>query len=317
MGGAIGMFLLGLFLLLLGGDSVVRGASGLAQRFGMSPFMTGLLLVAFATSVPELAVNAYAVAAGQPDLALGNAIGSNIVNVGLVLGIAALFAPLLITMRLLAAQIVFLLVATGAVLMFGLDGVIARWEGAILLAGFAAFLTFVFRRGKSESAVVQAELSTFAVTATGLAQNLLRLGFAVVLLYFGSRLVVQHAPALGLAMGLGSMLTGLLLVSVATALPELVAMVIAARNGQGNVVAGHVLGACLFNLLFLVGGMATLRPLALPSSFVTLELPAAMAFALVLYPLLGGDFRVSRREGAVLAFGFLAWFAYELATALA
>lgn len=317
MGNAIGMFVLGLFLLLLGGDSVVRGASGLAQRLGLSPFAAGLLLVAFASSVPELAVNAYAVAVGQTDLALGNAVGSNIVNIGLTLGVAALFAPLLISMRLLAAEIVFILVASGAVLLFGLDGTIDRWEGAALLAGFVAFLGFVFWRGREESAGVQKELAAFAATSTNLVQNLIRFGFAAALLFFGSRLVVENAPVIGLALGLGSMLTGLIIVAIGTALPEVVTAAIAARNGQGNVVAGQVLGACLFNLLFIVAGMAAWQPLSFPTSFITLELPAAMAFALCLYPILGGDLQVDRRKGGWLLLAFAFWLAFELFAAFA
>lgn len=316
MGNAIGMFVLGLLLLLLGGDSVVKGASGLAQRFGLSPFSAGLLLVAFATSVPELAVNAYAVGTGNIDLALGNAVGSNMVNIGLTLGIAALVAPLLISMRLLAAQIVFILVASGAVLFFGLDGSIARWEGGILLAGFAAFLAFVFRRGREEPAKVQEEIAEFAVTSTALTQNLIRFAFAAGLLFFGSRLVVESAPVIGLALGLGSMLSGLIIVAVGTALPEIVTAAMAARNGQGNAVAGQVLGACLFNLLFIVGGMSVLQPLLLPASFITLELPAVMAFALLLYPVLGGDLKIQRREGGLLILAFAIWLAFELFIAL-
>jgi cation:H+ antiporter len=143
-------------------------------------------------------------------------------------------------------------------------------------------------------------------------KNLLRFAFATALLYFGSRLVVQHAPVIGLALGMGPMLTGLTLVAIGTALPEVVTAAIAARNGQGNVVAGHVLGACLFNLLFIVGGMAAWRPLPLPASFVSLELPAAMAFALALIPILGGDLRIRRGEAAWLLGGFALWLGFEL-----
>lgn len=311
---AMGMFLLGVLFLLLGGDSLLKGASGLAQRFGLSAFSAGLLLVAFATSLPELAVNATAVASGVPELALGNAIGSNIVNIGLTLGIAALLAPLVVSMRLLAAEVVFILVASGAVLLFGLDGSIARWEGGVLLAGFVGFLAFVFARGRQEAPEVQEELAEFALTSTGLVQNLLRFAFAAALLYFGSRWVVQSAPGIGLALGLGPMMTGLTLVAVATALPEIVVVGLAARNGQGNVVAGHVLGACLFNLLFIVGGMALVQPLPLPASFISFELAAAMAFALLLYPILGGDLHVNRREGGVLVLAFGLWLAFELFT---
>jgi cation:H+ antiporter len=310
------MFLLGLLFLLLGGDSLLRGASGLAQRLGMSPFATGLLLVSFATSVPELVVNAHAVHAGASDLALGNAVGSNIVNIGLTLALAALVAPVAASMRLLAGEVVFLLVATGMVLLFGLDGSIARWEGGLLLAGFVGVLAYVFSRGRQESAEVRIELVEFAVTSTGTVQNLLRIAIAAALLFFGGRWVVQAAPVLGLALGLGTMMTGLTLVAIGTALPEIVLAVLAAKSGQGNIVLGHVLGASLCNLLFVVGAMALAKPLAIPASFVSLELPAAMAFALLLYPILAGDLRASRREGAVLIAGFFAWLAFELYTAL-
>jgi cation:H+ antiporter len=310
------MFLLGLLLLLLGGDSLLRGASGLAQRLGLSPFAAGLLLVSFATSLPELAVNAYAVHSGASDLALGNAIGSNIVNIGLTLAVAALVAPVAANMRLLAGEMVFLLVATGLVLLFGLDGRIERWEGAVLLAGFAGLLAYVFARGRHEAPEVRKELEGFATTATGLVQNLLRVVFASAFLFFGSRLVVQNAPVLGLAMGLGTMMTGLTLVAVGTALPEVVLAVLATVNRQGNVVLGHVLGASLFNLLFVVGGMAVAKPLALPASFVAFELPAAMALVLMLFPILGGDLRASRREGLLLLIAFAAWLGFELYTAL-
>ena len=317
MAAAVGMFALGIFLLLLGGDSVLRGASGLAQRLGLSPFTAGLLLVSFAFSIPELAVNAYAMHAGLPDLALGNAIGSNIVNIGLTLGISALVAPLLASMRLLAVEVVLVLVSTGAVLFFGLDGVIARWEGLVLLLGFAAFLVVAFRRGRQEGADARRELAQHATTGSNIAQNLLRLAMAAVMLYFGSRLVVQHAPAIGLALGMGPMLTGLVVVAIATALPEVAVASLAAAKGQGNVVVASVLGACLFNLLLVVGGMAAWKPLALPESFLRLELPAAMAFALLLYPVLAGDLRIKRREGALLVLAFVAWLGFELYVSLA
>jgi len=312
MGGTLGMFALGLFLLLLGSDSLVRGASGLAQRFGLSPMRAGLLLISFAAAVPGLAVNAYAFAVGQSELALGNVIGGNIAGIGLTLALSAMFAPLLVSMRLLAAEAVFILVASGLLLMLGLDGTLGRADGAGLLAGFLAYLVFVFRRAGEESAPVQKELAEFSVTSTGLVQNLIRLAFAGGLLFFGSRLVIDSAPSLGLALGLGAMLTGLTVVAIGTALPVIVSTAIAARNGQGNVVAGQVLGACLFNILFVVGAMAALRPLALPTSFVTLELPSAMAFALLLYPVLGGDLKVARRESGWLLLAFSIWLGVEL-----
>lgn len=310
---AIGLFLLGLLLLALGGDSIVKAASGLAQRFGASPFVAGLLLVAFGTSLPELAVNARAFAVGAQELALGNAVGSNIVNVGLTLALAAIAAPLLVRTRLLSPLLVLLALASLALIVFGLDGAISRIEGSVLLLVFAAVVAFVLTRGRREPVELQSAIADYAATRTVLGLNLIRLVIAIVLLYYGARWVVQAAPVIGVGWGMSPLLAGLLPVAIGTALPEVAAAIAAARRGQGDMVVGHVIGSSLFNLLVIVGGMAALRPMPLPASFVRLELPAAIVFVLMLYPMLRGDLRVSRREGLILLLAFFAWIALELA----
>lgn len=309
---AFALFVSGIVLLLLGGDSAVKGASGLAQRLGLSPFSAGVVLLAFATSIPELAVNAYAVGVGNGDLALGNAVGSNVVNLGLTLGLAALAAPLLLSMRLIAANLLMVLLASAAVLAFGFDGGIVRWEGAVLVAAFVAFCVFAVMRGRREGPRVLAELGDFSETRLGLGLNLSRFVIASAVLFFGAKFVVQSAPVIGQWLGFGSLLTGLTVVSIGTALPEVAAAVVAARRGQGNIVAGMALGACVFNLLFIVGGMALWQTVLVPASFIRFELPAAMAFALALYPMLAGDLRLGQREGAVLIALFVAWLIWEL-----
>jgi cation:H+ antiporter len=309
---AIGLFVLGLLLLALGGDSIVKAASGLAQRFGVSPFVAGLLMVAFGTSLPELAVNARAVFTGSQALALGNAVGSNIVNIGLTLGAAALAAPLVIRWRALAPMLLCLILATLAVMGIGWDGALTRIEGIALLVAFVVVLTICIVRTRREQADVQAAISVFATTSTGLVQNLIRFVVAVVALYFGARWVVQGAPVIGLALGMAPLLTGLLVVAIGTALPEVAAAIAAARRGQGDMVAGHVIGSSVFNLLVVLGGMAVVRDVPVPASFVRFELPAALAFALMLLPMLRGDHRVGKTEGAVLLVAFGAWIAFEV-----
>ena len=309
---ATGWFLLGLVLLALGGDSVVRGASGLAQRAGASPFVTGLLLVAFATSLPELAVNVHAIVEGRQALALGNAVGSNVVNFGLTLGVAAWLAPMTVRWRALTPLLVVLMLGTAAAIAMGLDGALSRVEGGVLLAAFVAAFAFALRRTRGEDADVRAEIERYARTSTGLGQNLLRVAIAVALLYFGSRLIVEHAPVLGLGLGMTPLVTGLLPVAIGTALPELAAAIAAARRGQGDMVAGHVIGSSLFNLLAIVGGMAVLQPLALPASFVRFELPAVLVLTLLVYPLLRSGRRISQQEGGILCLAFLAWVVLEL-----
>ena len=306
-------FVLGLVLLALGGDSIVKAASGLAQRFGASPFVAGLLLVAFGTSLPELVVNVRAFAVGAQELALGNAVGSNIVNVGLTLGLAALAFPLVVRTRLLSPLLVLLAVTTLALIVFGLDGAINRIEGIVLLLGFVGVLAFLLKRARHEPVALQESIINYATTRTGLGLNLIRLAIAAVVLYYGARFVVQSAPVIGAGWGMSPLLAGLLPVAIGTALPEVAAAIAAARRGQGDMVVGHVIGSSLFNVLVVIGGMAALRPMPLPASFVRLELPAAIVFVLMLYPMLRGDLKVSRGEGAVLFVAFLAWVGLELA----
>ena len=312
MATALGFFLLGLLLLALGGDSIIKGAAGLAQKLGLSPFASGLLLVAFGTSLPELAVNARAVWVGSQSLALGNAIGSNVVNFGLTLGAAAFAAPLLVRWRALLPLLLCFIVASVALIGFGLDGALSQVEGLILLLAFFVVLAWAFIRSRSETQDVRDAITTFASTRSDLWLNLLRFVLAAVLLYYGARLVVANAPILGLALGMAPLLTGLIVVAIGTALPEVAAAVFAARRGQGDMVMGHVIGSSLFNLLVVVGGMAMFRPMPLPTSFVRFEVPAALAFAMVLVPMLKGDLRISRFEGGVLLLAFVAWLVFEL-----
>lgn len=308
---AIAWFLLGLLLLALGGDSIVKAVSGLAQRFGASPFTAGLLLLGVTTSLPELAVNARALAVGQPELALGNAVGSSIANLGLTLAVAAIAAPCCCA-RLQTVLWWSLLAAGVLLILFGLDGRLARWEGGVLVAGFIVVQVLLLRRGRVESAEVQAAIAESALSRTSLPLNVLRVLIAALTLYWGARLVVGAAADFGAALGWTPLLVGLLPVAIGTALPEVATAIAAARRGHGDMVLGHVLGSSVVNLLLVIGAMAMLQPLALPASFVRLELPALLAFALVLYPMLRGDLKISRSEGGILLVAFVGWFVLEL-----
>jgi len=174
-------------------------------------------------------------------------------------------------------------------------------------------VAWAFVRSRGETQEVRDAITAYASTRSDLWLNLLRFVLAAVLLYYGARLVVTNAPILGLALGMAPLLTGLIVVAIGTALPEVAAAVFAARRGQGDMVMGHVVGSSLFNLLVVTGGMAAFRPMPLPASFVHFEVPAALAFALVLVPMLKGDLRISKFEGGVLLLAFAAWLVFELA----
>ena len=309
----IAWFILGLVALALGGDSIVRSASGLARRFQLAPFTVGLVLVALATSIPELVVNFYAVAHGQADLALGNAVGSNVVNVGLTLAVAAMVAPLLVRWRALATLLAVLLAATVAVMLLALDGRLSVLEGGVLLVAFVAVLGVVIARAGRGTVEVREQIESFTRTSEMLGLNLLRLAAGLAFLGLGAWLIVGNAGAVGAAMNLSPLLTGLLPVAIATALPEMAGAIGAARRGHGDMVAGHVIGSSLVNMLLVLGGMAVIGGgLAIPESFVRYELPAALVFGVMLLPVLRGDMRVSRNEGIVLFVAMLAWIAFEV-----
>src|SRR5690554_6679915 len=311
---AFGFALLGLVFLALGGDSLVKGAAGLAGHLRIPRFAAGLGLVAVATSLPELAVNARAVASGDSALALGNAVGSNIANIGLTLGAAALAAPLILRWRALSPLLVVLLLATVAVAGLSLDGGLSRGEGVLLMLAFVAVVAYAATRAADESPEVRAEIDAFAATRGGLGLNIVRVLLATVLLWFGAGWIVAQVPVIGHALGMDSLVAGLVLVAIGTALPEAAAAVAAARRGQGDIVAGHVIGSSLFNLLVVLGGMAAIGgTLAVPASFVRLELPIAFLFALLLVPLLRGNTTVSRGEGALLLAALVAWLVLEFA----
>ena len=305
------MFLLGLALLVLGADSLLRGAGGLAQRFGARPFLAGLAMAGFVAAIPELSIGAQAIAQGATGLAAGNAVGGGIAGFAMALGLAALLAPFTVSMRSAGPVLVLVLVAAGLLLLFALDGVIARWEGGVLLLAYVGGLGLWFARARGEDARVQAGFVEIAETATGAVQNLVRLGFAAALLFFGSRFVVRAAPEVGASLGLGDFAMGLTLVAFGVALPKLAFVALAARE-EGNVVFSVVLGACLASLLLVPGAMAAMQPLPLAEPLARIALPVTMAFALVLYPLFGGELRIDRRRGALLLAGGIAWLGYAL-----
>ena len=311
MPGALFYFVAGIVLLALGGDSLVKAASGLARRVGLSPFTTGLVLVAFATSIPELAVNLRALWIGDPALALGNAVGSNIANFGLTLGAAALCAPLLIRWKALPSLLVCLVVATLATILLGQDGRLTRLDGLVLVGAFVAVLGFAWAFGRRQPEL-RSQFAGFAETRTDPVLNLVRLAIGIALLSFGAKWAVQGGLGLGQALGMESLLAGLLVVAIGTALPEMSAAMAAARRGQGDIVAGHVIGSSLVNLLLVVGGMALVRDVPVPASFLRFELPAALVLAALMLPMLRGEMRISRAEGAVLLLAFVGWVAAEL-----
>jgi len=309
----------GLVLLLLGGYVLVRGASGLASSFGVSPIVIGLTVVAFGTSAPELAVNVTAAATGSGGLAFGNVVGSNLANLGLILGVSALLRPLAIEGRIVVREIPLMLLATAAVAVLGVDsqlrlrpGTFERADGVMLLLVFCVFLYTavgdVVRQRMTDPVVEQAqEAADTPEPKRRRALNTLLVLLGLAGLFLGGELTVSGASSLARAAGLSETVVGLTVVAVGTSLPELATSIIAGRRGQVDIAVGNVVGSNIFNLLFVLGVSSTLAPVQVPESGL-LDLGLLLALSALLLPFaLTHQKRLVRWEGAVFVG---AWGAY-------
>lgn len=259
-------------MLFVGGEGLVRGASSVARHFNLSPMLIGLTIVGFGTSAPELLVSVQAALAGQPGIAIGNVVGSNIANILLILGVSAAIAPLFIPARRLWRDLAFMLAATAIFWAMLLGGEITRLYGAILILGLLAFLTVAFLYGKidaEEDAPVESQLKAWAFTLGGL-----------VVLVIGARLLVDNAVIIAKTFGVSEAVIGLTIVAVGTSLPELATSVIAALRRQTEIAVGNVIGSNIFNIFSIIGITALVTPIPVDPRFAVLDMPVAAAVAL-------------------------------------
>jgi cation:H+ antiporter len=313
----------GLVLLLLGGHWVVTGASGLARRFGVSPLVVGLTVVAFGTSAPELAVNLVAAFRGEGTLSFGNIVGSNLANIGLILGTAALVRPLVIKSRLIGREVPLMLLATAGLLVMGFDSVfrggvnvIDRSEGILLLLLFGVFIYWTgwaIRRRQKPDALLEQSVGKSAEAPEGFpgcAACMLRTIAGLAGLAAGGYLTVRGAAVMAELLGVPTEIIGLTVVAVGTSLPELVASVMAAYRGATDLAVGNIVGSNIFNLLFIMGTTATVRPVEVPPRG-HYDLVALAVMSLLLVPFALSTLRRIVRWQAcgliVLWVGYSAW----------
>jgi cation:H+ antiporter len=309
---SLAWFGLGLALLIVGADWFLRGASGIALRYGISPFVVGLLIVGFGTSAPELAVNVAAVWRGSYDLALGNVVGSNIANIGLIVGVSALISPLAVHMRLLRVEAPLMILVGVLLWVLCLDGVLSRGNAAVLLLGFIAMLIYVGRTARLESTQVQNELGDLVNERPGLKRSLFKLAIGLAVLLLGAHLMVDAAVALARLWGWSELVIGLTVVAIGTSLPELASSLLAAARGQTDIAVGNVVGSCLFNVLLILGVTASIHPLPVATTLLWFELPVMILFSAALYPILRRGLNVQRSEGALLLACFIAFIAWQV-----
>ena len=315
------LFLVGLAALLVGGYLVVEGASSLARAVGVSPLVIGLTVVAFGTSAPELAVNLAAAITGRSEISFGNVIGSNIANIGLILGLAASVRILDIKSQLVGREIPMMLLATAAAAIMALDARLGtgsaqydRGEGVLLLLFFSVFLYALVGdvlRGRSRDPLLEASGESTGQAPRWSALKSSAVGAAgLVALVVGSNVAVNGATGLSAAAGVPVAVIGLSVVAVGTSLPELVTSLVAAVRREADLAVGNIVGSNIFNLLFIMGVTATVRPTPVPSSG-HLDIGGVAAFSLLLFLFSITDDRcIVRRDGVILLLlwaAFLAW----------
>lgn len=312
---AAGQLILGLVILVLGAELLVRGASKLALRLGISPLIVGLTIVAFGTSSPELAVSINAAWSGQGDIAIGNLVGSNIFNVLFILGVSALIVPLAVHQRMVCVEVP-LLIAVG--LLFWLlarDGTLGRLDAGLLLLGIVIYTLYAVRSARLESKAIKEEYSHHIEPADQTASSpwraILFIVLGLALCVVGSRGMVAGAVTLAKAIGLSELIIGLTIIAAGTSLPEVATSISAAVRGQRDIAVGNVLGSNLFNLLGILGITGLLSPstVTIPDSALSFDIPVMMAVALASLPIVFTGHTIVRWEGALLLGFYIAYVA--------
>ncbi len=297
--------LAGLVLLALGAEGLVRGSTSVALRLGITPLVIGLTIVAFGTGTPELLVSVEAAITGNSGIALGNIVGSNISNVGLILGCAALARPLRVRSSLLRREVPLMIAVTFVLCLMLLDGVLGRLEGALLFASSIAYTIGAYvlaRRDSNPVVAAEFEDMTRPVTRARWIDGLyIAAGLAALLL--GAKFLVSGATVVALQLGMSQVVIGLTVVAIGTSMPELATSVVAALRDEADVAFGNVLGSNILNILCILGLVALIHPVRV-AGLSTLDVAVLAGSALLLLPLMWRGSILSRWDGAALLVGY-------------
>lgn len=295
------LLLVGIALLYLGSDWMVRGAAALAISLSVRPIIVGLTVVAFATSAPELLVSLIAAVKGASGVSLGNVLGSNVANIGLVLGLSALVRPLAVDQMLLQREMPFLIGISGVFWLVCLDGRLGRINGALLLSGLVFFLALgILTSGKGSGAVsVRRERR--------LARDLFLILVGTAGLLIGADLIVRSAVFIATRLGLSELFVGLSIVAVGTSLPELATSVVAGARGEHELSIGNVVGSNVFNICMVMGTVGLFNPMPVDMALMRFEFPAMFILALFLFVFSRTGFLINRFEGFLFVLSYCAF----------
>lgn len=319
--GNIAEVIAGLVLLIWGADRFVHGAAATARNLGVAPLLIGLTIVAFATSAPEILVAIVASLRNETDLAVGNAIGSNITNIGLVLGAVAIVRPIEMTSATLRREMPALLAVSLLTVSLFLDSYLSRVDGFVLLTGLLIVLIWLVRLGVRSSASdpMMAEYEAEIPQHVTMKAALIWLVVGLIALLFGAEFMVDGAIQIAVALRVSELVIGILIVALATSLPELAVSLVSALKGEYGLALGNIVGSNTFNSLAVIGVAAIITPADLPPSVLSLHIFVLVAFTLVLFAMtydFDGKGHISRLEGLMLLTAFLAYDGYVAAQAL-
>jgi cation:H+ antiporter len=316
------LFIVGLGLLIGGAELLVRGASGLAGRAGISSLVIGLTVVAFGTSSPELAVSIGSAWSGETDIALGNVIGSNIFNVLFILGLAALIAPLIVAQQLIRLDVPLMIGVTILLLLIAMDGAISRFDGLLFASGAAVYTAYLVRQSRKERNGPKGPgHDETAVGSTGWpAAWPVQVGavlFGLALLVIGSRWLVDGAVQMAGVLGVSDLIVGLTIVAVGTSLPEVATSVVASLRGERDMAVGNVVGSSIYNILAVLGLSSLVSPegIAVAPAMVTFDIPVAIAVALACLPIFFTGHVIERWEGGLFLAYYVAYTLYLILNA--
>ena len=324
------LFAVGLTLLMLGADWLVRGAANLAGRLGVSPLVVGLTVVAFGTSAPELVVTATASLAGDAGTAIGNVMGSTAANVGLIVGIGALIRPMKVHRRLVVRETPLVIFVLTIVMVLSLNDALGQLDGLALVAGWGLYLLFLLRWGSdfdTDAASVAPAAANAASEADarptegdpkseaesgepGLLWAIVRIAVGLPSLMYGAKWLLDAAEAIAFRFEIPEPVIAATMIAIGTSLPELASTLAASLRGMADMAIGNIIGSNVFNLGLVLGTAAVLRPLELPPSLVVQYVLPALAFSVLLIPLALSGGRINRWEGGLLLtlyIGFVVW----------
>jgi len=303
------LIVLGVMMVLKGADYLTEGASAVARRMNIPEIIIGLTIVAAGTSAPELFVSLVSALSGTPDMAVGNVVGSNTMNCMLIVGTAAMVAPMTISRSTVKKDIPFSVAASVLLLLIAFDSFLGRLDGILLLLGFVVFMTYTLRLAKKHDEEHEEEIRTH----NPVWKNALYIVGGLLLLLVGSNVFVDHASNLALSLGISEGVVGLTVVAGGTSLPELATSVVAARKGQSAIAIGNVIGSNVFNILLILGLTATISPMQI-EGITTIDMAVMLISVTLVWLFSFTRFTVERWEGAVLVGGYLMYLGWLIST---